>query len=138
MENNQFTCNCHLANLVEFLKKKFANDKIIDSPKCFEPLTLKNRPLISLNQKELVCTGKCFFNAIKKFIGNPENVCAENGNYCPEGCVCADSIVRCTNQNLKQFPLGIPTDITELYLNNNNILEIPLNILQNFTKLIKL
>lgn len=96
--------------------------------------------MISLNQDELVCTGK--YNYLLKYLinftGNPENVCAENGNYCPEGCNCVDNIVRCAYQNLKDFPLGIPTDITELYLNNNEITQIPINFFENFTKLIKM
>lgn len=72
------------------------------------------------------------------FLDNIENVCAENGNYCPIGCICMNTIVRCTNHKLKEFPHGVPLDTTELYLDNNEIKSIPVSFLNNLTNLIKL
>ncbi|KAI1731910.1 leucine rich repeat domain-containing protein [Ditylenchus destructor] len=122
---NQFACNCHLVDFVRFIKKS-GNTKIIEAGKCFEPQHLKERSLISLSDEELVCTG------------DRENVCEENGNYCPSGCSCAKTIVRCTGRQLTEFPLGIPSDTTELYLDNNLISSLPKDQLQNLSNLIKL
>uniref|UniRef100_A0A183ISW5 EGF-like domain-containing protein n=1 Tax=Soboliphyme baturini TaxID=241478 RepID=A0A183ISW5_9BILA len=51
------------------------------------------------------------------------------GKYCPAGCVCDDTVIRCSGKKLKEFPQGLPMDITELYLDNNEIEIIPPQVL---------
>uniref|UniRef100_A0A915EMZ5 EGF-like domain-containing protein n=1 Tax=Ditylenchus dipsaci TaxID=166011 RepID=A0A915EMZ5_9BILA len=125
ISENQFACNCHLQDFIYSLKTA-SSVKVLDTVTCFEPAHLQNRSLVSLDDKELVCND------------DRENVCAENGNYCPSGCVCAKTVVRCTNRQLSQFPLGIPLDTTELYLDNNMLTSLPVDQLHNLTNLIKL
>uniref|UniRef100_A0A914CNL9 Protein slit n=1 Tax=Acrobeloides nanus TaxID=290746 RepID=A0A914CNL9_9BILA len=125
LSNNQFACNCHLADFINYLKQN-ASSRLFDIATCSEPTELKGRPIASLAEKELICNERM------------ENVCAENGNYCPSGCTCQDTIVRCSNKNLKEFPLGIPPDTTELYLDINKITHIPIGLLSRLTQLIKL
>uniref|UniRef100_A0A1I7VVW3 EGF-like domain-containing protein n=1 Tax=Loa loa TaxID=7209 RepID=A0A1I7VVW3_LOALO len=66
-----------------------------------------------------------------------ENVCVEDGNYCPTGCTCHETVVRCSNKNLKKFPADIPVETTELFLDSNDIVLIPpeLNKLKHLVKL---
>lgn len=49
-----------------------------------------------------------------------------------------NTIVRCTRQNFEEFPVGIPADTTELYLNNNEINFLSLEKLENLTQLVKM
>lgn len=72
-----------------------------------------------------------------KFWETTENVCADDGNYCPTGCTCHETVVRCSNKNLKKFPTGIPAETTELFLDSNDIVLIPpeLNKLKRLVKL---
>ncbi|WKY15918.1 hypothetical protein Q1695_000972 [Nippostrongylus brasiliensis] len=67
-----------------------------------------------------------------------ESVCAGNGDYCPVGCSCQDTLVRCSNKELTSFPTSIPADTTELFLDSNAIDEIPINQISRLTNLIKL
>lgn len=71
-------------------------------------------------------------------LGANENVCTENGSFCPSGCTCVDTIVRCSGKGLTEFPNGIPTDTTELYLDNNRLRHIPIESVQRLRNLIKL
>jgi slit protein 2 len=57
---------------------------------------------------------------------------------CPSGCTCQDSVVRCSNRGLTNFPSQIPPETTELFLDSNDISQIPKNELLKLKKLRKL
>ncbi|VDN04217.1 unnamed protein product [Thelazia callipaeda] len=123
LTGNEFVCNCHT---VEFVHKFRANGShLFDSVICHEPKQLRGRAITSLQKDDLVCT-----EAIK-------DVCVEDGYYCPSGCSCHETIVRCSNKNFKEFPVGISIRTTELFLDSNDITYISheLNKLKNLIKL---
>uniref|UniRef100_A0A1I7YNA8 Slit homolog 2 protein-like n=1 Tax=Steinernema glaseri TaxID=37863 RepID=A0A1I7YNA8_9BILA len=124
LEENQLVCNCYLADFVRHVSK---NAQILHGETvCREPSALSGVPLSKVKSQDLSCHD------------NSGNVCTENGSYCPFGCSCVDGIVRCSNRNLTDFPSGIATDTTELYLNSNAIKTIPIEQLSRLTKLTKL
>ncbi|KJH41518.1 leucine Rich repeat-containing domain protein [Dictyocaulus viviparus] len=55
-----------------------------------------------------------------------------------EGCSCQDTIVRCSNKNMKSFPVALPIDTTELFLDSNAIDEISIDEINRLTNLVKL
>jgi hypothetical protein len=64
--------------------------------------------------------------------------CALGGRYCPTNCTCDHTIVRCSNQDLQHFPIGLAVDTTELYLDNNQLSTVPFEEINKLTKLTKL
>ncbi|KAI6200949.1 Slit-like protein 2 protein [Aphelenchoides besseyi] len=125
IEGNEFLCNCQLQSLVVRMHSP-SSVITFDQPTCHEPISLKGQLLSSLNSTSLLCNGE------------EEQVCAENGNYCPAHCTCDDTVVRCSNRQLKHFPIGISEDTTELYLDNNEIQTIPLSQLNKLRNLVKI
>ncbi|VDM52071.1 unnamed protein product [Angiostrongylus costaricensis] len=75
---------------------------------------------------------------ISNFSDVSESICADNGDYCPLGCSCHDTIVRCSKRNLRAFPVSLPVDTTELFLDSNNIDEISTEEISRLTNLVKL
>uniref|UniRef100_A0A0M3HND7 Protein slit n=1 Tax=Ascaris lumbricoides TaxID=6252 RepID=A0A0M3HND7_ASCLU len=122
--NNDFICNCHIADFANYLRVN--GSRVLDSPKCHEPKHFRGRPIATVNKDELSCKSAA------------ENVCAENGTYCPAGCICQGTVVRCSNRALKEFPPGIPLETTELFLDSNDITSIPLAQLNKLYQLAKL
>ncbi|VDK46803.1 unnamed protein product [Anisakis simplex] len=122
--NNQFICNCHIADLAAFVRVNAS--RVLDSPICHEPEHLRGRPIATLTKNELSCKSPS------------EKVCSENGRYCPIGCSCHDTVVRCSNRALKEFPSGIPLETTELFLDSNEITSVPLHHLNKLYQLAKL
>ncbi|VDK71993.1 unnamed protein product [Litomosoides sigmodontis] len=124
LDGNHFICYCHTADFVHQLRRN--ESRLLNSAICHEPIQLRGRTIASLKKDELFCTE------------TTENICAEeDGNYCPTGCVCHETVVRCSNKNLKKFPTGIPAETTELFLDSNDIVHIPpeLNKLKHLVKL---
>lgn len=77
------------------------------------------------------------FNVEIFFLANQGNICTENGTFCPFDCTCGDKIVRCSNRQLTEFP-QVPLDTVELYLDNNQIKELPPGVVNNLVNLVKL
>lgn len=74
----------------------------------------------------------------RKFIAASASSCMPGGKYCPVGCSCEDTVVRCSNRGLTEFPGGIPLDTTELFLDSNDITVIPVDFLNKLFYLKKL
>uniref|UniRef100_A0A803STD4 Slit homolog 2 protein n=1 Tax=Anolis carolinensis TaxID=28377 RepID=A0A803STD4_ANOCA len=113
---NPFNCNCHLAWLGEWLRKKRI---VTGNPRCQKPYFLKEIPIQDVAIQDFTCDD-----------GNDENSCSPLSR-CPAECTCLDTVVRCSNKGLKSLPKGIPKDVTELILSYNRlrfsvVLEIPL------------
>uniref|UniRef100_A0A669PPJ3 Slit guidance ligand 3 n=1 Tax=Phasianus colchicus TaxID=9054 RepID=A0A669PPJ3_PHACC len=95
---NSFNCNCHLAWLGKWLRKK----RIVSgNPRCLKPFFLKDIPIQDVDTQDFTCEG------------NDESSCLLSPP-CPSQCTCMDSVVRCSNKGLRVMPKGIPKDVTEL------------------------
>uniref|UniRef100_A0A8C0F0W9 Slit guidance ligand 3 n=1 Tax=Bubo bubo TaxID=30461 RepID=A0A8C0F0W9_BUBBB len=96
---NSFNCNCHLAWLGKWLRKK----RIVSgNPRCLKPFFLKDIPIQDVDVQDFTCDG------------NDESSCLLSPP-CPSQCTCVDSVVRCSNKGLRMLPKGIPKDVTEKY-----------------------
>uniref|UniRef100_A0A803STV9 Slit guidance ligand 3 n=1 Tax=Anolis carolinensis TaxID=28377 RepID=A0A803STV9_ANOCA len=110
--SNPFNCNCHLAWLGKWLRKR----RIVSgNPRCQKPFFLKEIPIQDVATQDFTCDG------------NVESSCHFSPR-CPDQCTCIDSLVRCSNRGLRFLPKGVPKDVTELDLSNNSI-----SVLANYT-----
>uniref|UniRef100_A0A8C5IZE4 Slit guidance ligand 3 n=1 Tax=Junco hyemalis TaxID=40217 RepID=A0A8C5IZE4_JUNHY len=108
---NSFNCNCHLAWLGKWLRKK----RIVSgNPRCLKPFFLKDIPIQDVDVQDFTCDG------------NDESSCLLSPP-CPAQCTCVDSVVRCSNKGLRTLPKGIPKDVTELILSYNRLRCIPVH-----------
>ncbi|KAL6077509.1 hypothetical protein STEG23_006707, partial [Scotinomys teguina] len=107
---NPFNCNCHLAWLGEWLRKKRI---VTGNPRCQKPYFLKEIPIQDVAIQDFTCDD-----------GNDDNSCSPLSR-CPSECTCLDTVVRCSNKGLKFLPKGIPRDVTELYLDGNQFTLVP-------------
>nr|XP_055061421.1 slit homolog 2 protein isoform X3 [Misgurnus anguillicaudatus] len=110
---NPFNCNCHLAWLGEWLRKKRI---VTGNPRCQSPYFLKEIPIQDVAVQDFACED-----------GNDENSCSPQAR-CPAECSCLDTVVRCSNKGLNVLPKGIPKDVTELYLDGNQFTQVPLEL----------
>ncbi|XP_077136106.1 slit homolog 2 protein isoform X5 [Ranitomeya variabilis] len=107
---NPFNCNCHLAWLGNWLRKKRI---VTGNPRCQKPYFLKEIPIQDVAIQDFTCDE-----------GNDDNTCSPLAR-CPAECTCLDTVVRCSNKGLKALPKGIPKDVTELYLDGNLFTLVP-------------
>ncbi|XP_028831928.1 slit homolog 2 protein isoform X4 [Denticeps clupeoides] len=116
---NPFSCNCHLAWLGEWLRKKRI---VTGNPRCQNPYFLREIPIQDVAIQDFACED-----------GNDENSCSPMVR-CPAECTCLDTVVRCSNKGLKTLPKGIPKEVTELYLDGNQFTQVPVE-LSNYKQL---
>ncbi|KAG8591549.1 hypothetical protein GDO81_000215 [Engystomops pustulosus] len=120
---NPFSCNCHLAWLGNWLRKKRI---VTGNPRCQKPYFLKEIPIQDVAIQDFTCDE-----------GNDDNTCSPLAR-CPAECTCLDTVVRCSNKGLKALPKGIPKDVTELDLSNNRISTLSNQSFSNMTQLLTL
>ncbi|XP_067858120.1 slit homolog 1a isoform X2 [Heptranchias perlo] len=107
---NSFNCNCQLAWLGEWLRKR----KIVSgNPRCQKPDFLREIPLQDVAYQDFRCEE-----------GYEETSCSPRPQ-CPAECTCLETVVRCSNKHLKSLPKGIPKNVTELYLDGNQFSAVP-------------
>uniref|UniRef100_A0A672FLA2 Slit homolog 2 (Drosophila) n=1 Tax=Salarias fasciatus TaxID=181472 RepID=A0A672FLA2_SALFA len=104
---NPFNCNCHLAWLGDWLRRKRI---VTGNPRCQSPYFLKEIPIQDV--------------AVQDFACNDENSCSPVLR-CPAECSCLDTVVRCSNKGLTTLPKGLPKETTELILSYNRLRCIP-------------
>ncbi|KAG9280176.1 extracellular matrix protein 2-like [Astyanax mexicanus] len=56
-------------------------------------------------------------------------------HYCPPHCACYGRVVQCSDKALDTFPYGIPYNSRYILLMNNNITNIPLDLLSEYLSL---
>uniref|UniRef100_A0A452SD00 Slit homolog 3 protein n=1 Tax=Ursus americanus TaxID=9643 RepID=A0A452SD00_URSAM len=95
--SNPFNCNCHLAWLGKWLRKRRV---VSGNPRCQKPFFLKEIPIQDVAIQDFTCEG--------------EEAGGRLGPRCPEQCTCVETVVRCSNRGLHALPKGIPKDVTEL------------------------
>ncbi|PAV56282.1 hypothetical protein WR25_15709 isoform A [Diploscapter pachys] len=114
LSGNGLPCDCSVSPLINWLRQNTSHST--DVAEC----------LIEMNEKELECSE------------DHTALCQGDGNYCPHGCSCHDTIVRCSNRDLTEFPTSISEDTTELFLDSNRIEEIAIDQLSRLSNLVKL
>ncbi|RXM30877.1 Slit-like 2 protein [Acipenser ruthenus] len=119
---NPFNCNCHLAWLGDWLRKKRI---VTGNPRCQNPYFLKEIPIQDVALQDFTCDG------------NDDNSCSPLAR-CPVECTCLDTVVRCSNKGLKALPKGIPKEVTELDLSNNYISTLSNQSFSNMSELLTL
>ncbi|MBN3293379.1 SLIT2 protein, partial [Polypterus senegalus] len=120
---NPFNCNCHLAWLGDWLRRKRI---VTGNPRCQNPYFLKEIPIQDVAIQDFTCDD-----------GNDDNSCSPLSR-CPNECTCLDTVVRCSNKGLKALPKGIPKEVTELDLSNNHISTLSNQSFSNMTELLTL
>uniref|UniRef100_A0A673CIB1 Slit homolog 2 (Drosophila) n=1 Tax=Sphaeramia orbicularis TaxID=375764 RepID=A0A673CIB1_9TELE len=86
---NPFNCNCHLAWLGDWLRRKRI---VTGNPRCQSPYFLKEIPIQDVAVQDFACED-----------GNDENSCSPVLR-CPAECSCLDTVVRCSNKGLTALP----------------------------------
>ncbi|CAH1783872.1 unnamed protein product [Owenia fusiformis] len=129
--SNPFNCNCNLGWLSNWLQKR---NIVTGNPRCAVPSLLKDMAIQELKPTDFKCeklgenSVACHSGAplccTKAGLGEYEKSCDPRA-YCPAKCQCTGTVVRCSRQSLAEIPADIPLDTTELYLDVNQIKEIP-------------
>lgn len=140
--SNPFNCNCHLKWLKEWLRN---SNLATGNPKCNTPEKLKDKSITSLDDKELVCqisNEECgdpnISSSFNITIKTSDVIPLSQPVYtCPKNCTCLNYIVRCSHSGLKKIPEDININVQELYLDSNEITEIP-DHLKKLTNLVKM
>ncbi|CAF0707250.1 unnamed protein product [Brachionus calyciflorus] len=133
--SNPFLCNCGLKWLKDWLKQ---SNIATGNPKCISPERLRDHSIVNLDDRDFKCDQNDQFkdecgNVLVPYV----NKMTIQMDSCPKNCTCSNKIVRCSYQSLKKIPQDIPHDVKELYLDSNEIVELP-DFLEKFTQLEKL
>ncbi|XP_062136572.1 protein slit isoform X1 [Drosophila sulfurigaster albostrigata] len=122
LASNPFNCNCHLAWFAEWLRKKSLNG---GAARCAAPSKVRDVQIKDLPHNEFKCSSE-----------NNEG-CLGDG-YCPPACTCTGTVVRCSRNQLKEIPRGIPAETSELYLESNEIEQIHFERIRHLRALTRL
>uniref|UniRef100_A0A4W3KIK6 Slit homolog 3 (Drosophila) n=1 Tax=Callorhinchus milii TaxID=7868 RepID=A0A4W3KIK6_CALMI len=87
--SNPYNCNCHLAWLGKWLRRRRV---VSGNPRCHKPNFLKEIPIQDVAIQDFTCD-----------VDNNESSCLPVSR-CPELCNCADTVVRCSNRGLRALP----------------------------------
>ncbi|XP_061882291.1 slit homolog 2 protein isoform X3 [Entelurus aequoreus] len=110
---NPFNCNCHLAWLGDWLRRKRI---VTGNPRCQSPYFLKEIPIQDVAVQDFACEE-----------GDADSSCSPVLR-CPAECSCLDTVVRCSNKALSTLPKGLPVETTELYLDGNQFTQVPVEL----------
>ncbi|CAL8333965.1 unnamed protein product [Lota lota] len=111
---NPFNCNCHLAWLGDWLRRKRI---VTGNPRCQNPYFLKEIPIQDVAVQDFACDEA----------GGDGGSCSP-APRCPAECSCLDTVVRCSNKGLTTLPAGLPKETTELYLDGNHFTQVPVEL----------
>ncbi|UJR08620.1 hypothetical protein I4U23_012879 [Adineta vaga] len=141
LQSNPLICNCHM--------KWLKYSKILtDYPKCISPTKLNNIPISNIVDEDFICNCMyypymwCIYlicNTI--FIAaTAMDICGASPlNTCPQNCTCYNKVVRCSHAQLIRIPYEeMLVDTEELYLDSNNIDEIPVELVKRLTYLTRI
>ena len=130
MTGNPLLCDGKLLGFVRWLKEWMQNNtglrvvrpKQFSTWKCAAPMAIKDKPMLSVCEDQFI---------YKRDLSN-----------CPKECTCyarsaqATLTVDCKEKHLVTMPRSVPDGRTELFLQSNNIREIPsYDYLENVTQL---
>lgn len=135
--SNPLVCNCQMKWLKDWIdQNKLATGNL----KCSFPTHLNGKSIQLLGSETFAgchsdLNEEC--TSIKKDDKVVLNSAVSKVEVCPQNCSCRNNIVRCSRSNLKSIPDHIAHSVQELYLDSNEITEIPAFIkrLTNLEKL---
>ncbi|XP_045457029.1 protein slit [Melitaea cinxia] len=117
---NPVQCTCHMSWVGGWLRAR----RLTAGATCAHPPALRGADLVHLELADFKCT--------------PEDKGCLPPEYCPAGCACAGTVVRCTRARLAALPPRIPPYTTELYLESNEITSISSEEIRHLTQLTRL
>ncbi|XP_072943224.1 protein slit [Epargyreus clarus] len=120
LASNPLECSCHTAWLAAWLRAR----RLSAGASCGGPPALRGAPLQHLEQHDFKCA--------------PEDKGCLPADYCPAGCSCAGTVVRCARARLTALPPRLPPYTTELYLESNELTSIPPEQIRHLTQLTRL
>ncbi|XP_065344323.1 protein slit [Cloeon dipterum] len=126
LEGNAFNCNCHLAWLGEWLRRRWGADASSTGARCSAPLRLRGAALAQAASHEFKCGA------------DAGDAGCLGADYCPPACSCAGTVVRCSRANLTAVPDNLPPETTELYLDTNMITSVEPDKLKHLKHLTRL
>lgn len=126
--SNPLICNCQMKWLSDWLRN---NNIATGNPKCSSPDDLKDVPIQDVQANDFTCSEQGTEEMIEF-----QNYCGSK-SVCPARCTCKNSTVRCSRLKLTSFPSYIQISATQLYLDVNEISDIPrdINRLEDLTLL---
>uniref|UniRef100_A0A7N6B4W0 Slit homolog 1 protein n=1 Tax=Anabas testudineus TaxID=64144 RepID=A0A7N6B4W0_ANATE len=107
---NPFNCDCRLSWFGVWLRSRRI---VTGNPRCQGPAFLREIPLQDVAVPDFRCEDVL-----------EDSSCAP-GPQCPSQCTCMDTVVRCSNKHLQALPRGLPRNVTELYLDGNQLTSVP-------------
>ncbi|RCN53794.1 hypothetical protein ANCCAN_00288, partial [Ancylostoma caninum] len=84
ISGNDLPCDCQVLPLVEWMRANTTRN--VEAGQCTRPAEMLGKNLDDLSKDDMRCSDVV------------ESACAGNGDYCPAGCTCQDTIVRCSNK----------------------------------------
>lgn len=126
--NNPLSCNCHMQWFAKYLKSAGTN-LITGNPTCATPANLRGVPVQDVEQNDYNCP------ANEQSLVELQQMC--DLTICPPQCICSGGFVRCSKRRLTEWPRLIDTRTTELFLDINELTEIPAHVNQ-LSELVKL
>ncbi|XP_030638748.1 slit homolog 1b [Chanos chanos] len=109
---NPFNCDCRLSWMGEWLRSR---QIVTGNPRCQSPTFLREIPLQDVAQPDFRCEEGAVIEDVNCML-QPQ---------CPQECTCLDTVVRCSNKHLNSLPRSIPRNVTELYLDGNQLTVVP-------------
>ncbi|VDM78859.1 unnamed protein product, partial [Strongylus vulgaris] len=81
---NDLPCDCQVLPLVEWMRANAT--RTVEAGQCTRPAEMLGKNLDDLKKENMKCSDIV------------QSACAGNGDYCPVGCTCQDTVVRCSNK----------------------------------------
>ncbi|XP_070540032.1 slit homolog 2 protein-like [Ptychodera flava] len=116
LAKNPYICDCNLKWLSQFLH----NNPGIDTSgaRCETPRRMNNKRIGQVKPVKFKCKGS------EEFRTKQAGECII-ATECPGQCLCEGTVIDCTGIGLKEIPDDIPSFVTELRLDGNEIGSIP-------------
>ncbi|XP_061770973.1 slit homolog 1 protein-like [Nerophis ophidion] len=110
---NPFNCDCRLSWFGAWLRSRRI---VTGNPRCQSPAFLREIPLQDVAVPDFRC---------QDHGSGVEDSSCSPGPQCPSECACMDTVVRCSNKHLQVLPRGLPRNLSELYLDGNQLTRVP-------------
>ncbi|XP_056004929.1 slit homolog 2 protein-like isoform X2 [Ostrea edulis] len=123
--DNKFVCDCHLSWLSKWLK---AHPNLGLYTECSAPPNLQGIEVDEVQKYSFQCsTGQD--------TAQQQSDRCSSGASCPKGCSCTNAVVDCRGAGLTEFPSVFPDDVTEIRLEQNHIVVVPIRAFADLRKL---
>lgn len=132
--SNPLICNCQIKWLSDWLS---INNLATGNLKCSFPTSLKGKSVTSLNTTIFSSCSLPDQSVCAASTSTDKIILKASISSCPQNCTCRNNIVRCSRANLKSLPADMISSVQELYMDSNELTEIPdyIKKLSNLEKL---